>query len=398
MTETAETRLIKARLRLLFKHPFFGQLALRMPLVDVTNDGWCPTAATDFRFIYYNTNFIDKLDQDELVFLVAHEIGHCIFEHFIRVEDRDKALWNMAGDYVINLMLKDNGIGRFPTSVPGLLDPKYKGYTTEEVYDDLINNNADLKDTLDMHIEMSDGSEDGDGDGENDGDGDNDGKGKAPKLKKSDSKKISDEIRQSILQAAAASSGDLPSEISRIINSLTESKMDWREHIRSTIESNFKSDFTWMRPNRKGWHMSAVLPGMTPGEQIDIAIGIDTSGSISQKTLTDFVSEVNGIMEQFDAYTIRIWQFDTKVYGYDVFTHEDGKDMRNYEIRGGGGTDFDANFNFMKENEIEPNQFIMFTDMMPWNSWGDENYCDTLFVAHGTKTIVAPYGKTIYYD
>lgn len=398
MTETAETRLIKARLRLLFKHPFFGQLALRMPLVDVTNDGWCPTAATDFRFIYYNTNFIDKLDQDELVFLVAHEIGHCIFEHFIRVEDRDKALWNMAGDYVINLMLKDNGIGRFPTSVPGLLDPKYKGYTTEEVYDDLINNNADLKDTLDMHIEMSDGSDDGDGNGDSDGDGDNDGKGKAPKLKKSDSKKISDEIRQSILQAAAASSGDLPSEISRIINSLTESKMDWREHIRSTIESNFKSDFTWMRPNRKGWHMSAVLPGMTPGEQIDIAIGIDTSGSISQKTLTDFVSEVNGIMEQFDAYTIRIWQFDTKVYGYDVFTHEDGKDMRNYEIRGGGGTDFDANFNFMKENEIEPNQFIMFTDMMPWNSWGDENYCDTLFVAHGTKTIVAPYGKTIYYD
>ena len=392
MTETAETRLIKARLRLLFKHPFFGQLALRMPLVDVTNDGWCPTAATDFRFIYYNTNFIDKLDQDELVFLVAHEIGHCIFEHFIRVEDRDKALWNMAGDYVINLMLKDNGIGRFPTSVPGLLDPKYKGYTTEEVYDDLINNNADLKDTLDMHIEMSDGSKDGDGDGENDG------KGKAPKLKKSDSKKISDEIRQSILQAAAASSGDLPNEINRIINSLTESKMDWREHIRSTIESTFKSDFTWMRPNRKGWHMSAVLPGMTPGEQIDIAIGIDTSGSISQKTLTDFMSEVNGIMEQFDAYTIRIWQFDTKVYGYDVFTHEDGKDMRNYEIRGGGGTDFDANFNFMKENEIEPNQFIMFTDMMPWNSWGDENYCDTLFVAHGTKTIVAPYGKTIYYD
>lgn len=392
MTETAETRLIKARLRLLFKHPFFGQLALRMPLVDVTNDGWCPTAATDFRFIYYNTNFIDKLDQDELVFLVAHEIGHCIFEHFIRVEDRDKALWNMAGDYVINLMLKDNGIGRFPTSVPGLLDPKYKGYTTEEVYDDLINNNADLKDTLDMHIEMSDGSEDGDGDGENDG------KGKAPKLKKSDSKKISDEIRQSILQAAAASSGDLPNEINRIINSLTESKMYWREHIRSTIESTFKSDFTWMRPNRKGWHMSAVLPGMTPGEQIDIAIGIDTSGSISQKTLTDFMSEVNGIMEQFDAYTIRIWQFDTKVYGYDVFTHEDGKDMRNYEIRGGGGTDFDANFNFMKENEIEPNQFIMFTDMMPWNSWGDENYCDTLFVAHGTKTIVAPYGKTIYYD
>ena len=391
MSESAETRLIKARLKLLFKHPFFGQLSLRMPLVDVTDEGWCDTAATDYKKIYYNTNFINKLDQDELVFLVAHEIGHCIFEHFIRVENRNKKLWNMAGDYVINLMLKQNNIGRFPTSVPGLLDTKYSGWTTEEVYDDLVKNNAEIKDTLDVHIDM-------DGDQGSDSNGDKDGKGKAPTLKESDIKSISDDIRQSILQAAAASAGDLPSEIKRIVNSLTESKMDWREHIRATIESNFKSDFSWMRPNRKGWHMSAILPGMTPGEQIDIAIGIDTSGSISQKTLTDFISEVNGIMEQFDTYTIRIWQFDTKVYGYDVFTHEDGRDVREYEIKGGGGTDFESNWNFMKENEIEPSQFIMFTDMYPWNSWGDESYCDTLFVAHGTKSIVAPFGKTIYYE
>lgn len=391
MSESAETRLIKARLKLLFKHPFFGQLSLRMPLVDVTDEGWCDTAATDYKKIYYNTNFINKLDQDELVFLVAHEIGHCIFEHFIRVENRNKKLWNMAGDYVINLMLKQNNIGRFPTSVPGLLDTKYSGWTTEEVYDDLVKNNAEIKDTLDVHIDM-------DGDQGSDSNGDKDGKGKAPTLKESDIKSISDDIRQSILQAAAASAGDLPSEIKRIVNSLTESKMDWREHIRATIESNFKSDFSWMRPNRKGWHMSAILPGMTPSEQIDIAIGIDTSGSISQKTLTDFISEVNGIMEQFDTYTIRIWQFDTKVYGYDVFTHEDGRDVREYEIKGGGGTDFESNWNFMKENEIEPSQFIMFTDMYPWNSWGDESYCDTLFVAHGTKSIVAPFGKTIYYE
>lgn len=392
MSETAETKLVKARLKLLFKHPFFGQMALRMRLIDVTDDGWCPTAATDGRNFYYNSDFVNKLDQEEIVFLVGHELGHCIFEHFLRVDKRDKKLWNMAGDYVINLMLEREHIGRVITTVPCLIDKKYNGMATEEVYNDLLQNNSPKKDTLDVHLDMGSGEESG----ETDGDGNS--KGKAPTISPEDVKAISDEIRQAVLQAAASSAGNLPMEVKRLIKNLTESKMDWRQHIRSSIESNIKSDFSWMRTNRKGWHMSAILPGMTPGEEIEVAIGIDTSGSISQKTLEDFLGEVNGIMEQFDQYTIRIWQFDTKVYGYDTFTHEDGRDIREYEIRGGGGTSFMVNWDFMKERDLVPTQFIMFTDMMPWNSWGDANYCDTLFVAHSTKKIKAPFGTTVYYE
>jgi len=392
MSDTAETKLVKARLKLLFKHPFFGQMALRMRLIDVTDDGWCHTAATDGRNFYYNSDFVNRLDQEELVFLVGHELGHCIFEHFLRVDKRDKKLWNMAGDYVINLMLEREHIGRVITTVPCLIDKKYNGMATEEVYNDLLQNNSPKKDTLDVHLDMG---PDGDS---TDGQGDGAGKSNAPKISPEDVKAISDEIRQAVLQAAASSAGNLPMEVKRLIKNLTESKMDWRQHIRSSIESNIKSDFSWMRTNRKGWHMSAILPGMTPGEEIEVAIGIDTSGSISQKTLEDFLGEVNGIMEQFDQYTIRIWQFDTKVYGYDTFTHEDGRDIREYEIRGGGGTSFMVNWDFMKERDLVPTQFIMFTDMMPWNSWGDANYCDTLFVAHSTKKIKAPFGTTVYYE
>lgn len=397
MSDTAENKLVKARLKLLFKHPFFGQMALRMRLIDVTNDGWCPTAATDGRNFYYNADFVNKLDQDEIVFLVGHELGHCIFEHFLRVDKRDKKLWNMAGDYVINLMLERERIGRVITTVPILLDNKYRGFATEEVYEDLVKNGAKEKDTLDVHLEIGGSGED-DEEGNGKGNSDKDGKGKKPTISAEDAKAISDDIRQAVLQAASASAGNLPSEVKRIIKNLTESKMDWRQHIRSSIESSIKSDFSWMRPNRKGWHMSAILPGMTPGQEIEVAIGIDTSGSISQKTLEDFLGEVNGIMEQFEQYTIRIWQFDTRVYGYEKFTHDDGKDIRQYEIRGGGGTDFMTNWEYMKNNGIEPKQFIMFTDMMPWNSWGDPNYCDTLFVAHSTKTIQAPFGTTVYYE
>lgn len=399
MSNDVKNRLIKARVKLLFKHPFFGQLALRLPFKDVTDEGWCDTAATNYKYIFYNRNFIEKLDDDEVVFLIGHELGHCIFEHFIRREKRDPKLWNMAGDYVINLMLKNARIGRVITTVPALIDQKYEGYTTEEVYEDLCQNNSEYQDTLDIHIEMD---SDDNGDQEDDKDssrGDEEGKGGKPSIDPKDVKKIENEIKQAVLQAAASSdASDIPGEIQRIINELTESKMNWKELIRSSVESSIKSDYSWMRPSRKNWHISSILPGMMPDEEINICIGIDTSGSISQKTLTDFISEVNGIMEQFENYTIHIWQFDTNVYGYDVFTHDDDKDIREYEIKGGGGTEFEANWEFMKNNEIEPDQFIMFTDMMPWNSWGDPNYCDTIFVAHSTKTIEAPFGRTVYYE
>lgn len=400
MSELAEKKLIKARLKLLFKHPFFGQMALRMKLVDVTDEGWCNTAATDYRNFYYNANFINKIDDDEAVFLVGHELGHCIFEHFLRCDKRDKEYWNMAGDYVINLILKREHIGRVITTVPILIDDKYKDKTAEEVYEDLIKNKSTKKPTIDVHLEFSNGNDDGEGSQSKngDGDGDKDGKGKQPVLKESDKKAMSDEIRQAVLQAAAASAGNIPGEIKRLVAQLTESKMNWREHLRATIESNIKTDFSWMRPNRKGWHIGAVLPGMTPGEDIEVSVGIDTSGSISNTMLRDFLSEVKGIMEQYESYTIRIWQFDTRVYGYETFTHDDGKDIAEYNIKGGGGTDFMANWQFMKANGLEPKQFVMFTDMYPYGSWGDPNYCDTLFVAHGTKTIKAPFGTTVYYD
>ena len=396
MSELAEKKLVKARLKLLFKHPFFGQMALRMKLVDVTDEGWCNTAATDYRNFYYNSKFIEKIDDDEAVFLVGHELGHCIFEHFLRRDKREKDIWNMAGDYVINLMLKREHIGRVITTVPILIDDKYKDKTAEEVYEDLIKNKAAKKQTLDVHLEFSNGEEDGDGKGK--GDSDRDGKnGKIPTLKESDKKALSDEIRQAVLQAAI-SAGNVPGEIKRLVSQLTESKMNWREHLRATIESTLKTDFSWMRPNRKGWHIGAILPGMTPGEDIEVSVGIDTSGSISTKMLQDFLGEVKGIMDQYESYTIRVWQFDTRVYGYETFTHDDGKDIASYNIKGGGGTDFMANWEFMKLNGIEPKQFVMFTAMCPYGSWGDQHYCDTLFVAHGTKTIKAPFGTTVYYD
>ena len=160
-----------------------------------------------------------------------------------------------------------------------------------------------------------------------------------------------------------------------------------------------KNDFTFMVPNRKSQFNNVVLPAMNKEEMIDICIAMDASGSIGQSDCTTFLSEVKGIMDQFGSYRIRIWSFDTAVYAYDEFTHDDGRDITEYKIVGGGGTDFVCNWDYMKENDIEPDQFIMFTDGEPWRSWGDPDYCDTLFlIKNNYSKPEAPFGQSVYYE
>jgi predicted metal-dependent peptidase len=138
---------------------------------------------------------------------------------------------------------------------------------------------------------------------------------------------------------------------------------------------------------------------MKKDQQIDIAVALDVSGSISYVDTRDFLSEVQGIMDQFESYKIRIWCFDTQVSGYDEFNSDDGRPITEFQMTGGGGTDFMPNWTFMKEREIEPDQFIMFTDGEPWGEWGDADYCDTLFlIKNPCRKPVAPFGQSVYYE
>jgi predicted metal-dependent peptidase len=391
-------KLITARVGLLLRASFFGNLATRLKLVNA--DEWCPTAATDGRNFYYNSRFVDMLKPKEIEFLFGHEVLHCVYDHFGRRGDRDPQLFNIANDYCVNADLKKHRVGEFITSVPCLYDPKYQDMSSEEIYDILYENaeKIDISDLIDKMLdEHLDGE--GNGDGGKDGDGKENGKGR-PKLTPEERQQIKDEIKEAVLAAAAASdgAGNLPAGVKRIIEDMTAPKMNWRELLRMQLESTIKSDYTWMRNSRKGWHMDAILPGSKLDPMIDIAVFLDASGSISTKMLKDFLAEVAGIMEQFPAYRIHVVTFDTECYNPQQYDSENLEDISEYEVNGGGGTDFDAIFRYLKDNEIEPKRLVIFTDMYPCGSWGDENYADTVFVAHGTTSIVAPYGITTYYD
>ena len=392
-------KLITARVGLLLRASFFGNLATRLKLINA--DEWCTTAATDGRNFYYNSRFIEMLRPKEIEFLFGHEVLHCVYDHMGRRGDRDPQLWNIADDYCVNGDLIKHRVGEKITTVPCLYDHKYDGMCAEEVYD-ILYENAEKIDIGSLIDKLLDDHLDGDGEGEG-GDGDEGGKsggsGK-PKLSQAEKDAIRDEIKEAVLAAAAASdnAGNLPAGVKRLIQDMTAPKMNWRELLRMQLESTIKSDFTWMRASRRGWHMDAVMPGMQLDPMIDIAISIDASGSMLDKMLKDFLAEVQGIMDQFPAYRIHILTFDTQVYNPQQYDSENLDTICDYEVHGGGGTDFDCVFDYFKENDIQPKRHIMFTDGYPNGSWGDEQYCDTVFIMHGTTSIVPPFGQYAYYE
>jgi predicted metal-dependent peptidase len=391
-------KLITARVGLLLRASFFGNLATRLKLVNA--DEWCGTAATDGRHFYYNSRFIDMLKPKEVEFLFGHEVLHCVYDHFGRRGDRDPMLFNVANDYAVNADLKKHRVGEFITSVPCLYDSKYEGMSSEEIYDDLYEN-AEKINLSDLIDKLLDDHLDGEGDSDSDNNGDDkDGKGKKPKLSAEDRQKIRDEIKEAVLSAAAASdgAGNLPAGVKRLIQDMTAPKLNWRELLRMQLESTIKSDFTWMRASRRGWHMDAVMPGMKNDELIDIAIGIDASGSIDERMLRDFLSETQGIMDQFQSFRIHIFTFDTRVYNPAQYNSDNLDTICDYEVKGGGGTDFDAIFDYLKEEQIEPKRLVVFTDGYPFGSWGDENYADTVWIIHGNTTVVPPWGQHAYYE
>ena len=399
-----EEKLTTARVGLLLKTPFFGNMATRMKIINA--DDWCQTAATDGRNFYYNTEFVKKLSTKKLEFLFAHEIGHCVFDHFGRAGSRNRQLCNISQDYAINQILADEKIGDVIDEVPICLDSQYRGLAWEEIYDKLYEK-ADIQEitldqlmeglgeTLDEHIN-GDGAQGQKGE---DKEQDKDTRGKAPVLTKEEKQKIKDEIKEAMIQsAAAAGAGKTPGAIQRLIKDLTEAKMNWREILRMNIQSIIKNDYSFTIPSRKGWHTGAILPGVKNDETIDIAISVDMSGSIGMDDAKVFFSEIKGIMDQYEDFNIKVWCFDTEIYNYAEFSQDNVEELLDYEPKGGGGTEFTVNWDFMKENAIEPKKFVMFTDGYPWGSWGDENYCDTLFIVKGNERAEAPFGQTVIYE
>lgn len=387
--EKCQTAIIKARINLLMNSPFFGALVTRLTLINASK--WCPTAATDGKHLYYNVDFVNGLDADEVKFLMAHEVMHVCHDHMSRRHNREPKLWNIAADHVINLEIVEQGIGKIIHRA-GVCEPcydnQYEGLISEEVYELLMKDKEKnmQKVSFDFHISddmMTDPT------GEN---------GPVP-ITEGQKKMLREEIKQEIIRACKNAGKGVPGSVSRLVDGLTEPKVNWREMINQEILSTQKSDYTFMKPAKQSWSCGGIIiPGMPNDFKSDISVAIDTSGSISRQMLKDFLSEVKGIMEQFKDFDLKLWCFDTGIHNFASFTPDNLDDIDDYEPMGGGGTLFECNWEYMKEEEIVPHKFIMFTDGCPCEGWGDEEYCDTIFLISENENTIAPFGVTCHYE
>jgi len=398
------TKIKKARLQLLFNQPFFGTLTMQLPIETAD---WIPTAAVDGRKIYVNLEFFSTLSVDEIVFVLCHEVMHVVYDHLGRRGHRDPQLHNMASDYVINAMLIHEKIGAMPTKPVeikegadkgsqrvGLYDPKYYGWTSEAVYDDLIKRGAKKQLTLDVHLELGKDAQNGDGKKQMQGNS-------IPiEIDEDELKKIREELKDKVLQAAQAAQGKMPASIARLIDGLVEPKINWRDYIREVVQSQITADYAYQRPNRRHHGSDVIFPNLIKEEEIDVEVTIDQSGSISTEMAQDFLSEVYGITQQYHSFRIGVSTFDTKLYNRQVFTAENAEEMLGYEPKGGGGTDFYAFWNYYEKHDIRPKLLIVFTDLECYDH-GPPDYCENvLWLINNpyNKEIVPQFGSWVRYE
>jgi len=358
MNHDVANQLARARTALIIDQPFFGMLALRLRLVEDSN---VPTMAVDGKHIFYNPEWTAALSSEETKGLLAHEVGHCIFEHIGRKGDRDHRKWNQAGDYVINDILLTSG---FQLPADRLHDPAYAGMTTDHVYSLLPDGTGG--DPLDNVL---------------------DGHSDSPEIDATDWK-----IAAIQSANAAKQGGKLSGSLERFIDELISPKVDWKAMLRRFVTETSKDDYSWMRPNRRFINQGFYLPSLYSETMGEIVVAIDTSGSIGQDTLNAFGAEIKSIVAGSRPSKTTIIYCDSEVNHVDEFMPND---ELAFAMHGGGGTAFKPVMDYVSEKNIAPVCLVYLTDLYGQHDFAPPDY-PVLWCC--TTDLVATFGETIPLD
>ncbi len=378
-----EKKLVTARTRLILDKPFLGALVLRLPMVE-GDPKWCETTWSDGKTFYYNSDYIDALDNDQTQFALSHEALHCALSHFHRRGHRIKHRWELACDYAVNPLLINDGLK--PTPDAAHLR-EYEGMTAEEIYPCLEDNDNDGERDLekktdssddqdkdnDQNKDMSDGGSDkerqkndaSDGSGNETKEPDGSGQRGAPKpnpLSPQEQEDLSTQWQQRLAAAAQAAmqNGKLEGEMARMVDYLLQPKLPWRMLLARFMTMTARDDYSYARPSsRRG--DPAVYPSLRSHET-NVVVVIDTSGSISADEIQEFISEIDAIKSQVRA-RITLLACDSDLnYGCPWYFEAWDEFAMDVEIRGGGGTNFKPAFAWVDEQDSNPDLLLYFTD------------------------------------
>ena len=327
-------------------------------------DNTIPTACTNGKEIRFNPEFFMKQTPEQRVFLLLHESMHVAYLHMERLQTRNGPKWNVAADHVINLMLIER---EFKMPKGGLADKRYSGMSTEEVYKLLPE--QDPK-TVDMDLRPSEETDE----------------------------VLQKEIQEILVRASIQSKmqgdsiGSIPGEIQIFLDRLLSPKLPWDRILKRYLQSLSKSDYTFRKPNRR--HFPKYhLPSLYNHSLRNIAVAVDTSGSVSTEEFTQFISEVHNIMKMMKPDKLTLVQFDTEIKS--VHPVKSVKDLAKVTFSGRGGTYIPCVYAWATENK--PQLLLVFTDGY-FRFPSIQPKVETLWLIHNNPEFTAPHGKVIHYE
>lgn len=388
----AATRLAAARARLILDRPFLGALVLRLPLVEA--GPWCRTAATDMKSLYYNRAYIEYLSVSQVEFLLAHEALHCALAHFTRRGHRVQRKWDLACDFAINPILAHDGLKPPPQAI---VLARFENMTAEEIYPCLDDSLDD--ETLDQHLydDAADGAQGGagpeslpdqpgrgsrgpgatpppqprnaqghpqqaDAQGTAAADPQAAGAAAAPEpLSAREREALTQQWRQHLAAAAqhAQQAGKLGAAIARLVDTWLAPTLPWRALLAHCVVDRARTDYHYSRPSRREGEM--IRPSLR-GAHCDLVVAIDTSGSIAEAELAEFVAEVNAIKGTLQA-RITLLACDARLADDGPWVFESWDEVcLPGALQGGGGTAFAPVFEWVDRAGLRPDALVYFTD------------------------------------
>lgn len=369
--------------RLINLQPFFATYLLgEMKIVE---DNSIPTADTDGMTIRINTDFFEGMTVAEREFVLAHEVFHGIFEHLSRMKayasrgvgpDMKKwngEQWNHATDHIINHILQQAGVGSMPKDA--LTDPRVK------------------VDTLaDDHYQVVKVPPKPPGNGGGHGAGAT-GSHTPPPNGKSPSPQ---HVKRAVAQArnAAKAQGKMPADLERLIDGIVEPKHDWKEQLANVMATAMGRDSqTWARPNRRRLAtMDLYLPGSIGYSTAQVAVVVDTSGSVSEKELSAFMGELNGILEMAKPELCKVFWVDAEVAGIDEV--DEFTDLTQLKAKGGGGTNMEAAWPvIVEEMDAQEVTAVVLTDGYTTTTPETKPTFPVIWVSSGSQDLA--YGDVI---
>lgn len=403
--------LSNARRALILRYPFIGSLLMRMDIIPV-RDRRVRTACTDGTKVYFDIDFLSNLTNEEQIFVLGHEVYHCVLSHLVRLQSRDPQLFNIATDKEVNNLLKQDGL----TPPANLLFPEGDevGKNAEMIYELLLKkmkkqakkSNSEDKNDGSPNGSSGDSSSSGNGDSssskskklsgqfdrhqyrnqedqakdgtENDEEGSGSSNAVTDKwgevgfdkdYSPSIPKDFADRMREAVISSAQQverQQGHLPAHIASIVKGLMKPEIKWQELLAQFVTKCIGCDRKWLPPNRRHVYKKMYLPSRR-SEKIKGVVAIDTSGS-TQGDLKKFMSELIGLVNSFGGYTLTVIQCDAEVDSVEVYDSDDNpfevSDEKNFEFvfGGGGGTSFVPPFEYVLENGVEADFMLYLTD------------------------------------